>query len=37
MILASTLGLLAIFVGVSSAEEYPNPHMVIVGPTGAGE
>merc|ERR1711971_46079 len=29
--------LLAIFLSISSAEEYPSPHMVIVGPTGAGK
>ena len=32
-----TLGFFALFMMGSSAEEYPSPHMVLVGPTGSGE
>ena len=31
-----TLGFLVLSLLGSSAEEYPSPHIVIVGPTGAG-
>ena len=32
-----TLGFFALFMMGSSAEEYPSPHMVLVGPTGSGK
>ena len=37
MILPSILVFFALLLMGSSAENYPNPHMVIVGPTGSGK
>ena len=32
-----TLGFIALIIMGSSAQEYPSPHMVLVGPTGSGK